>query len=127
MAQCKATTKTGRPCPNPARDGGEFCGFHDPDLAAVRAEARRRGGHNRRTRRAPGHDDPPASPLRSVDDVQCVLERTLADTLAQENSGSRTQALVRVCVAALKAIEVGEIEERVAALEARLSEGGSRR
>ncbi|NLG19784.1 MAG: hypothetical protein GX556_20895 [Fibrobacter sp.] len=55
-------------------------------------------------------------------DVQAVLERALADTWEQENSGARTQALVRLAHGALKALEVGDLEERLAALEARLEE-----
>ena len=124
MAQCTATTTTGRPCQAPAQQGRPFCFAHDPERAAERADARQRGGYNRRTPKA---TDPEGYPtrLRSVGDVQALLERALADTWAQENSGARTQALVRLAHGALKALEVGDLEERLARLEARLEEGNA--
>lgn len=66
--------------------------------------------------------------LRSVGDVQAQLETVLADTLAQENSAARTQAIVRLLQTALKALEVGDLENRIAILEAQLgNETGSGR
>lgn len=123
MAQCTATTTTGRPCQAPAQQGRPFCYAHDPERTQERNDARRRGGYNRRT---PKGGDPSGYPtrLRSVADVQAVLERALADTWAQENSGARTQALVRLAHGALKALEIGDLEERLKTLEARLEEGG---
>lgn len=118
MALCSATTKTGRPCRAQALAGGAFCLMHDPERAAEVAAIRRAGGLNRRTRRAVGTRYP--ATLRSVGDVQELLEAALEDTTLQENSGARTAALARLATTALKALEVGELEERLAALEARL-------
>jgi len=117
MALCSATTKTGRPCRAQALAGGAFCLMHDPERAAEVAAIRRAGGLNRRTRRAAGTRYP--ATLRSVRDVQELLEAALADTMQQENSGARTQALVRLAHGALKVLELGSLEERIAALEAR--------
>lgn len=124
VAQCTATTADGKPCGAPALHGRPFCYAHDPDRAAERADARRRGGYNRRTPKATGPDGYPTR-LRSVGDVQALLEATLRDTVAQENSGARTQALVRLSLGALKVLELGDLEERLAALEARLEEGAT--
>ncbi len=124
MAQCTATTASGKPCGAPAQHGRPFCFAHDPDRAAERADARQRGGYNRRTPKATDPDGYPTR-LRSVADVQALLEATLRDTTLQENSGSRTQALVRLAHGALKALEVGDLEERLAALEARTEEGNA--
>lgn len=124
MAQCTATTTTGRPCQAPAQQGRPFCFAHDPERAQERADARQRGGYNRRTPKATDPEGYPAR-LRCVADVQAVLERALADTWQQENSGARTQALVRLAHGALKALEVGDLEERLARLEARLEEGNA--
>lgn len=123
---CKATTKSGRMCSAQAVAGGDYCFMHDPARAHERVAARRRGGHNRRTPKAV-EGDGSLSRLRCVADVQEALERALTDTWVQENSGARTQAVVRLCMAALKAIEVGELEERVKALEERLREEDSTR
>ena len=125
MAQCTATTTNGKACGAPALQGRPFCYAHDPERAQERADARRRGGYNRRTPKAHAPEGYPTR-LRSVDDVTALLEATLRDTWAQENSGARTQALVRLAHGALKALEVGELEERLAALEARLEGGGVR-
>ena len=124
MAQCTATTASGKHCQAPAQQGRPFCFAHDPERAAERADARRRGGYNRRTPKAGDPDGYPTR-LRSVGDVQAVLEAALRDTVQQENSGQRTQALVRLAHGALKALEVGDLEERLAALEARLEEGAT--
>jgi uncharacterized small protein (DUF1192 family) len=67
-------------------------------------------------------DDGAPVQLRTVDHVQTALERVLADTWAQENSSARTASVVRVCQAALRALEVGELEMRIEALEARIAE-----
>lgn len=90
-----------------------FCFAHDPSAATARAAARRRGGAVHAAAIAKG--EPPS--LRSVPDVQRHLERLLADTLLQSNSARRTAAIVSILSLALKAIEVGSFEERLANLE----------
>jgi uncharacterized small protein (DUF1192 family) len=52
--------------------------------------------------------------------VQALLEETVSTTLAQENTGQRSRTLGYLLGLALKALEVGELEERIAALEERL-------
>jgi len=118
---CTATTKRGTPCAAPALAGSDFCFTHDPARAQDRAAARKRGGYNRRTPKATP-DDGARIHLRTVAHVQATLERALADTWAQENSANRTGGIVRIALAALRALEVGELEQRVEALEARITE-----
>lgn len=116
---CSARNARGEPCGAYAVDGSRFCFAHDPERAKERAEARKRGGRNRRT---PKGSAPPATvALRSVPDVQRLLEGLALDTLRQENSDRRTRALVAVLGLALKALETGELEARLEALEARLN------
>lgn len=55
--------------------------------------------------------------LRSPDDVLALLERVMSDTLHLENGASRSRAIGYLAGLALKALEIGEIEERLAALE----------
>lgn len=124
MAQCTATKANGSRCNAQALTGSDLCFTHDPAHAQARADARRLGGHNRRIAKALGPDGYPTR-LRSVGDVQGLLEAALADTVQQENSGARTGALVRIAQGALKVLELGAIEERLAALEARLEEGNA--
>ena len=101
--------------------GSEWCWIHDPSKARERAEARRRGGRNRRS---PGTVIaslvPPIVPPATLDDmpsIQAGLNLVWRDTLAQGNCGSRSRTLVAVLLAAVKCLEVGEYEERIKALE----------
>ncbi len=127
MPQCTATAQDGGRCRSNALHGSQFCFTHDPAHAQARAEARRRGGHNRRTPKRADAVNALVS-LRSVGDVQAQLESALADTLGQENSAARTQAVVRLLQVALKALEVGDLENRIALLETQLgNETGSGR
>ena len=59
-----------------------------------------------------------APSLRSVDAIQVELERTVFDTLQQSNSAQRNRTLGYLLGPALRALEVGEIESRLEALEA---------
>jgi len=67
----------------------------------------------------------PAS-LRNPEEVLALLEEVLAHTRLQENSAQRSRTLISLALAALKALEVGELEERLAALELAYKEAGSR-
>ena len=58
--------------------------------------------------------------LRDVASVQEVIEEAVRDTLAQPNSAQRSRALGYLAGIALKALEVGELEARLAALEGQL-------
>lgn len=76
----------------------------------------------------PGDGDPrlfqlprEPQPLDSVPAIRKVLELVTRETLAQKNSSQRSRAVGALLQIALKALEVGEIEERVEALEASLS------
>lgn len=49
-----------------------------------------------------------------------MLEIALLDTLSLENGVPRNRTLIRLVQTSLKALETGELEERVEALEATL-------
>lgn len=114
---CSATNRRGQPCAMAAQRDREFCFIHDPAKARDRAEARRLGGRRRQTTR--GAAPPESVSLRRVAEILELLETVTVDTLRQENSAQRSRAVVALAGLALKAVEVGELEERVAALEAR--------
>jgi hypothetical protein len=104
----------------PLRDS-DYCWTHDPSKGRERAEARQRGGRNRRTpgtviTSLGGGITAPLA-LDDMSSIQAGLNLVWNDTLAQENSGSRSRTLVAVLMAAVKCLEVGELEERLAALE----------
>ena len=118
--KCEAHTVEGAPCQAPAQTGRPFCFHHDPEKAAARSEARRRGGL-----RSHGLDPTMPRPevrLLVVADIMKLLETAGADCLAQKPSLSRARALAYIGGMALKVIEVSELETRIRALEGRLSE-----
>ncbi len=101
--------------------GETWCFSHHPDREGERQAARKRGG---RRNRSSGTvlslvEDESALPLELGDmkAVQGALNLVWRDTLRQENSGQRSRTLVAILTAAMKALEVGEYEERIRALE----------
>ena len=116
--RCKAAKVNGEPCPNPAGADG-YCFAHSPNRGAERAEARRRGGRNRHTPHSSAAQPPAA--VRTVGDVLQVLDYALGEALAHDNSIARGRLLVAIAAAYVEVFKVGEIEQRLAALEAALN------
>ena len=114
--QCEALTKSGKRCASYAVDGSRFCYWHCPELAADRKRARSDGGRARHGRKltTSGAD---LVGLRSVSDVVVVLEGAMRDLLTLENSVSRARACGYLCGQAVRALEVADLEERLARLE----------
>ncbi len=110
---CKGTTQRGEHCRMAPLHGSSYCFNHAPEMESRRARSRRRGGRNRRAAKA--SCDPPD--LGSPSAVRHVLEQAVGDTLVQENSIQRNRTLGYLGGVLLKVLEVGELEERVRALE----------
>jgi hypothetical protein len=123
---CSATNRRGAPCRMAPVAGSDRCFTHAPEKAPDRAKARRRGGEATRTPHLFKLSAEPAT-LRDVESVQIVLERTVHETLAQQNGHERSRAIGALLMIALKALEVGELEGRLAALEEQLAARGPRR
>lgn len=115
---CTERNNRGEPCGAYAVAGSTRCFVHAPEKAAERVAARRLGGRNRQT--AKGSPPPATVRLRTLEDVQRLLETLASDTLLQENSARRTTAAVSVLALAMKALETGALEERLAAVESAL-------
>ncbi len=116
---CKATIENGEPCrAAPLRDGA-FCLWHDPGHADEVAEARRLGGMRRRreTTVAGAYS---FEGLASVGQIRRLVEVAVIDILGLENSISRARTLAYLAQTATKLLEVGELEDRLAAVEAAL-------
>lgn len=112
--QCQAKTKAGKPCRAAAVKDSKFCMIHAPHLGAKRAQARRRGGQTHRT---PHSDRTLPAQVRTLDQAREILEYTLAEILPHENSIARARVLIALFDSFVKAIEIGELEQRLAALE----------
>jgi len=115
---CKAIAKSGKPCQAFAVHGSDFCFAHDPTLARERAAARKRGGKARHGRvlKVASDSKPPAA-LATHGDMLDALEFALEVALALEPSHNQVRSIVAVVTAAAKIHEVGEIEQRLDAIE----------
>jgi hypothetical protein len=113
---CAATTSKGTRCQSPALLDGEYCFTHDPRTQRERQEARRLGGLRRRREKTVStvYD---WEGLDSVAEIRRILLVAVSDLLGLENSVARCRTLGTLMQVALKALEVGELEERVEALE----------
>lgn len=96
--------------------------MHSPEHAEAVSDARRLGGQRRRrdATLATVYD---FDGLTSVAAVQRVLEIGILGALEMENSLSRSRTLGYLAQVALRTLEVGELETRLAELEAALGTG----
>jgi hypothetical protein len=114
---CKALKEDGSRCQAAPLLDGDFCLWHSPEHADEVAEARRLGGLRRRREKAvSGAYD--FEGLADIGQVRRLLEIAALDSLALENSVARSRTLAYLAQVALKALEVGEFEARLEALEA---------
>lgn len=113
MATCQAVRSNGRPCGAPALRGGSLCFWHSPEARETRALARKLGGLRRRRGR-----EAVSVELRTPGDVVALLAAELAALLSRVEAGEgRARAVGALCSVALKALEQGDFEERISALE----------
>ena len=116
MAGCAGKKENGQPCRSPKLRDSDYCLMHSPEHAEDVAEARRLGGLRRRREVAvSGAYD--FVGLQSVGDIRRLLEVAVLDTLGLENSIARARTLAYLATTAIKLLEVGEFEERLASLE----------
>lgn len=114
---CTAKTTSGKRCAAKVLTGSRFCFAHDPSQGAKRAQARKRGGERNRT---PHNGDESIIPsdMNTLADAKKILAYTLAEILPMENSIARARVLLSLFDSFVKSFEIGELEERIAALEA---------
>jgi hypothetical protein len=114
---CKFKMPDGRLCRSPALRGQDYCMFHSPAHEEQAAEIRRLGGlRRRREKTVAGAFD--LDGLRTVADFQRLLEVAALDALGLDNSIARVRALTYLSQVGVKILQAGELEERIAALEA---------
>jgi hypothetical protein len=117
--QCSFVMPDGRACrAGPQRDR-PFCFAHDPERVEDATEARRMGGLRRRREGtiAVAYDLPG---LDTVDGIRRLLDIVVTDGLGLDNGIARLRVLIATATAATRLLEVGELEARLAALEAAL-------
>jgi hypothetical protein len=112
--RCKATRKDGKPCRGWAQADG-YCVGHSPKAE----DWRRKGGKN--SSKIARADK--LLPLR-LRPILELLERALTEVYGGELDLRRGTAMASIANAIIKAYESGVMEERLAILENRLSDGG---
>ena len=114
--QCAFCFPSGVPCRmHPLRDS-QFCWSHSPEHAQEAQEARRLGGQRRKKEvMLSGAYD--LEGIDNIPGIRRVLEIAVMDTISQENNLSRNRTLGYLMQVALKAMEAGETDERLTALE----------
>jgi hypothetical protein len=117
VRSCTFVMPTGRSCRATPMQDEPFCFWHSPETTEEAAEARRLGGLHRRKKKTIGAVFGFRG-LRTIEDIQALLETAAIETLALENSISRNRAVGGFAGIAVKLIEVGDHEERLRALEA---------
>src|SRR5665811_901884 len=100
----------------PQRDR-PYCFSHDPERAEEAAEARRLGGLRRRKEGtiAVAYDLPG---LDSVAGIRRLLDIVVTDSVGMENGIARLRVILAAASAATALLKVGELEDRLAVLEA---------
>ena len=116
LRSCQFQKSNGEPCRATPMRGEGFCFWHSPEHAKEATEARRLGGLRRRKEKITGgvYD---FEGLEDVSKIRRLLEIAVIDTLALESSIARSRTLAYLAQMALKALEVGELESRLSALE----------
>jgi hypothetical protein len=93
----------------------DYCFFHDPGKAAQRAAARKAGGEKGRALVLAA--ETPDAPLDTVGDVSRLLGQTVNQVRRGDLDPKIANAVGYLTGILLKALEVGEVERRLEALE----------
>lgn len=118
---CKFVKSNKEPCQAKCMTGSDYCYWHNPDMAAKRAEARKKGGQNRRAGKQGTRG---RYSIKTTDEILRALEDALNDACGLENSHARARTIGYLCQISLKALEVGTLEERLKALEQKVFQKG---
>jgi hypothetical protein len=113
--RCQTRNARGEPCGSPPLKQAAYCLMHSPDQQAASA-ARRLGGLRRRRETAVSGAFV-FNGQGTVADIRRLVEIAAVDALELENSNQRSRTLAVLAHAALKLLEVGELQTRVEALE----------
>ncbi len=123
VTKCAGRQRDGRRCGAWPMKGEDFCLWHSPAHEAEAAEARRLGGlRRRREKTVAGAYE--LEGLASIGDIRRIIEIATLDALGLENSVARSRLLIQAALAAARLLEDGELEARLARLEAVLASAG---
>ena len=127
---CNGIKENGQACRQAPLTDHDYCFWHSPEHTVEAAEAHRLGGL-RRKREKTLQGAYEFEGLNSLADIKRLLEIGILDTLGLENSVARSRTIAYLAQVGIKALEAGEHEERIRALEAmlmpRVQTAGTRR
>jgi hypothetical protein len=112
--RCKGTRKDGEPCQAYAVSWSDYCMAHDPSLARSRQEWRRAGGARRAEEYRVVEQ---ISRLKRPQDVRQMLAVTAERLERGEIDAKTANAIGRVASLLLKAMELSDIDDRLARWE----------
>jgi hypothetical protein len=114
---CAYAKADGQPCRMAPLHDRPYCFSHDPERAAEAAEARRLGGLRRKKEGtiAIAFDLPG---LDTVAGIRRLLEIAATDAVGLDSGIPRLRVLISAATAATNLLKVGELEERLAHVEA---------
>jgi len=115
-SQCKHVRADGTRCRANTIAGSEFCFFHDPAKAREREDAQRAGGSMGKAKVLP--PDTQDVPLASTADAVRFLGQTINQVRRGEIDPRVANTIGYLSATLLRALEQGDIERRLAELEA---------
>jgi hypothetical protein len=118
--RCIGKKKDGSSCGANAQLGKELCVFHDPAKEADGQRARRAGGLARSKPARVLPADTPAVPLSSCKDVASLLGESIGQVRRGKLDPRVANTVGFLSGVLLKALEQGELEERLLKAEAAL-------
>ncbi len=123
--RCSATTKDGKPCGAAPRPGRSFCPWHDPDLSTRRQAWSARGGQGKSSRKRATRDL--AGAALTMPEVSGLLSIALRNVATGKMEPGPANALANLARALVATQQAGDLETRLAELEARagLADRGS--
>lgn len=122
--QCKAKTETGHPCQAAALPGSGFCFFHDPTKTEERRAAQSFGGSQNRMKTLAA--DTPDVKVADCRDVVNLISETINQVRKGQVDPRVANAVGYLANILIKAVEQGELEGRLAELEALVKARGNR-
>ncbi len=114
--QCKGKKADGTRCQATVQAGADYCFFHDPDKAADRKDASARGGYHSRMKTLP--ENSPDVEVQSAADIIRLLSETINHVRKGGLDPRIANAIGYLANITLRAIEGGDVEKRLAELEA---------
>ena len=115
--QCEHVKPDGERCRAAAMHGSAYCFFHDPEQADKRRGAQQAGGRERCRPMLIASPAGEEAPLERVQDVAELLSDTIHQVRRGDLEPRVANAVGYLAGTLLKALQAGELEERVEQLE----------